>query len=170
MSKTLQIEVDPILCASQERSIVGELEYNKFKRINEDVESSSEPIKASLDFSRIGKFVVLTGRISGRLVLECSACLEPIDFPVDIDVKLAVIKDEALASLLPDGYEPCLIEGDRLTISDMVEDELVLVLPSIARHTVCPTALPTSSASKDFVLETEEKKNPFEALRSLKKN
>jgi len=170
MSKTLQIEVDPILCASQERNIVGQLEYSQLTRIQDDIESSSESIKADLTFSRIGKFVVLTGRIYSNLVLQCSACLESIDFPVDIDVKLAVINNEELLSLIPDGYEPCLIEGDHLMISHMVEDELVLVLPSIARHTSCPVDLPHSSASKDFVLEAEEKKNPFEALKSLKKN
>jgi len=170
MSKTLQIEVDPLLCANQQRNIVGELEYSQLTRIQDDVESSSEPIKADLTFSRIGKFVVLTGRISGNLMLQCAACLESMDFPVDIDVKLAVINNEGLLSLIPFGYEPCLIEGDELVISNVVEDELVLVLPSIAKHVNCPVELPKSSASKEFVLETEEKKNPFEALKSLKKN
>ncbi|MEY8194450.1 MAG: YceD family protein [Cycloclasticus sp.] len=170
MSKTLQIEVDPLLCANQERRIVGELEYGQLTRIQDDVEPSSGSIKADLTFSRIRKFVVLTGRISSNLVLQCAACLESMDFPVDIEIKLAVINNESFLSLIPDGYEPCLIEGDRLTISSVVEDELVLVLPDIARHAVCPVELPSSSASKDFVLETEEKKNPFEALKSLKKH
>ena len=170
MSKTLQIEVDPILCASQERNIVGELKYSQLTRIQDDVEPSSTPIKADLKFSRIGKFVVLTGRISCNLVLQCAACLELMDFPVDLDVKLAVINNEALLSLIPDGYEPCLIEGDHLMINHVVEDELVLVLPSIARHDNCPVELPHSSTSRDFVLEAEEKENPFEVLKSLKKH
>ena len=168
MNKSLQIEVDPLLCASQERVITGALPYVELKQIQADIDSSSLPIMVDLMFSRVGKFVVLTGRISADLVLQCAACLESMDFSVEIDVKLAVINDEARMSLLPDGYEPYLYEGDHLLMSDVVEAEVVLVFPSIARHEVCPVALPTSSASKDFVHETEKKKNPFEALNKLK--
>lgn len=170
MSKSLQIEVDPLLCASQERVITGGLPYEELKQIQGDIESSSLPIKVDLMFSRAGKFVVLTGRISANLVLQCAACLESMDFSVEIDVKLAIINDEALMTLVPDGYEPYLYEGDRLLMSDVVEAEVVLILPSIGRHEVCPVELPKSSASKDFVHETEKKKNPFEALEKLKLN
>jgi len=170
MTKTLQIEVDPPLCANQERNITGELAYDKLQQIQADIDASSSAIKADLTFSKVGKFVVLTGRISANLVLQCAACLELTNFPVDIDVKLAIINDEARMSLVPDDYEPYLYEGERLLISDVVEAEVVLVLPSIARHEVCPVELPKSSTSKDFTLETEKKKNPFEALEKLKLN
>lgn len=170
MTKTLQIEVDPSLCANQERNITGELSYDKLQQIQADIDKSSSAIRANLTFSRAGKFVVLTGRISANLVLQCAACLELTDFPVDIDVKLAIVNDEARMEMVPDDYEPYLYEGERLLMSDVVEAEVVLVLPSIARHEVCPVELPKSSTSKDFTLETEKKKNPFEALEKLKLN
>jgi len=91
MSKTLQIEVNPSLCASQERSVSGELPYAEMTRLQADIDPTSGPIKANVMFSRAGKFVVLTGRISGNLVLQCAACLELTNFPVDIDVNLAII-------------------------------------------------------------------------------
>jgi len=168
MSKTLQIDVNPSLCASQERSVSGELPYAEMTRLQQDIDPTSGPIEADVMFSRVGKFVVLTGRISGNLVLQCAACLELTNFPVDIDVNLAIIKDDSLVGLLPEGVEPYLLEDEHLLMSEIVESEVVLVLPSIARHDVCPIELPTSSTSKDFMPETEEKKNPFEALESLK--
>ncbi|MEO1889050.1 MAG: DUF177 domain-containing protein [Cycloclasticus sp.] len=170
MSKTLQIEVDPLLCASQERIITGQLPYGELKQIQQDIDVSSSPISVDLMFSRVGKFVVLTGRISSNLVLQCAACLELTDITVDIDVKLALINNEDRLSLVPDGYEPYLFEGDRLLMSDLIESEVVLVLPSIARHEVCPIELPSSSTSKDFMSEAEVKKNPFEALANFKKH
>lgn len=169
MPNTLQIEVSPPLCATQEREIVGELLYEELKQIQTDIEPSSSVIKADLLFSKVGKFVVLTGRISADLVLQCAACLEPVDFPVNIDVKLAIINDEEMVSLIPDEYEPYLYEGDRLLVSDVVEAEVTLMLPTIPRHDVCPIDLPKSSTSKGFILE-EEKKNPFEVLEKLKLN
>jgi uncharacterized protein len=168
MSKTLQIEVDPVLCGNQERHISGELRYEQLQQIQTDIDASSSPILAELMFSRVGKFVVLTGRISSNLVLQCAACLESMSFLVDIDLKLAVINDEALLGLIPTGYEPYLFDGDKLLINELVESEVVLMLPAIARHEVCPIELPTTSASKDFVLETDVKKSPFEVLESLK--
>jgi len=170
MSKTLKIEVNPILCANQERRICGELSYDKFQQIQQDVDSSSEPIKADVIFSREGKFVVLTGRIYGDLVLQCAACLEPTVFPVEIDVKLAITNNESRLSSAPDGYEPYLFEGESLWMNEVIESEVVLVIPSIARHDVCPVELPKSSTSKDFKLEVDVKKNPFEALEKLKKH
>jgi len=170
MTKTLQIEVDPSLCASQERIISGELVYKELKQIQADIDPSSSPIRAELTFGKVGKFVVLTGRISANLVLQCAACLELVDFPVDINVKLAIINDEARIGLITDDYEPYLYEGERLLISDVVEAEVVLVIPAIARHDVCPIELPKTSTSKDFTLETEKKKNPFEVLEKLKLN
>lgn len=170
MTKTLHIEVDPSLCASQERMISGELAYEELQQIQADINPSSSAIRADLTFGKVGKFVILTGRISANLVLQCAACLELVDYPVDIDVKLAIINDEARVSLLTDDYEPYLYEGERLLISDVVEAEIVLVIPTIARHDVCPIELPKSSTSKDFTLETEKKKNPFDALEKLKLN
>jgi uncharacterized protein len=169
MSKTLQIEVNPSLCASQERTIIGELPYIEMIRIKGDVDSSTQPIAVDLMFSKVGKFVVLSGRISGNLVLQCAACLELMEFSVDIDVKLAIINDEALINLLPEGVEPYLLEGEQLLMSELVESELVLVMPSIARHEICPIELPKSSTSKGFVLEAGKNKNPFEVLEGLKR-
>lgn len=170
MSKTLQIEVDPLLCASQERIVSGELSWSGLQRLKDIIDPSSEPIKAELSFTREGKFVVLMGRVSGDLVLQCAACLELLDFPIELSVKLAVISDESKVALLPDEYEPCLYNGERLLISDVVESELVLVIPTFARHDVCPTELPKDSTSDDFMLETEAKENPFKVLESLKKH
>ncbi|ORU91007.1 MAG: nucleic acid-binding protein [Cycloclasticus sp. symbiont of Poecilosclerida sp. N] len=169
MTKTLQIDVNPMLCASQERAIFGELKFDELKQIQQDIEPSSAPIIADVMFSKEGKFVVLTGRIAGDLVLQCAACLEPTVFKVDVDVKLAVINDEARLSLVPEGYEPYLFAGDSLLMSEVIESEVVMVLPSIARHEVCPVELPKNSTGKDFKLKTDVKKNPFEALGSLKK-
>lgn len=170
MSKTLQIEVDPLLCASQERVISGDLPYAELKHMQKDVDSSSSPIVVELMFSKVRKYIVLTGRISADLVVQCAACLELTDIKIDIDVKLALINREGLMDSVPDGYEPYLFEGEKLLMSELIEGEVVLMLPSIARHDVCPIELPNSSTSKDFMPETEVKKNPFEALAGFKKH
>jgi len=170
MSNTLQIEVDPFLCASQRRYFEGEVTYQQMPRLQEDIEASTKPLDAKLEFSKEGKFILLTARIKGTLVLQCAACLEEMDFPIDINVRLVLINDESLFGVLPEEYEPRVIEGDRVLLSSIVEDEIVLALPYIARHDVCPVELPMSSASDNFVIEKEVKTNPFKVLEDFKKN
>ncbi|PCI22724.1 MAG: nucleic acid-binding protein [Piscirickettsiaceae bacterium] len=170
MNKTLQIEIDPFLCASQGRMFDGQLGYQDMQRLQADVDPAMPDINIHMEFARKGKFIVLTGRIHGYLVLQCAACLGAIDFPIDIDLKLAVVNDEALLSLIPSGFEPHLFDGDKLLLSSIVEDELVLALPDIARHEVCSIELPRVSTSKDFVEEVDVKENPFKVLEGFKNN
>lgn len=170
MNKTLQIEIDPYLCADQRRVFSGKLMYQEMSRIHNDIDESTPDVQVDIEFAREGKFIVVTGRIQGYLVLQCAACLEALHFPIDIDVRLAVINDEALVTLIPKGFEPKIFDGEKLVLSELIEDELVLAMPDIARHDVCPVKLPNSSTSKDFVEELDVKENPFKALEGFKKN
>ncbi len=95
----MQIEVNPLLCASQERVILGELSYAELKQIQQDIAPSSSAITVELMFTKVRKFVVLTGRISSNLVVQCAACLELTDIEVDIDVKLALMMVTSLICL-----------------------------------------------------------------------
>lgn len=168
MSKTLQIEIDPYTCADQRRIFEGVVSVDNITRLEADIDSSTPDIKAVLEFAREGKFIVVMGRIRGYLVLQCAACLEAVDFSVDIDFKLAIINDDALIPLLPTDCEPKVYEGEKILLSDIVEDELVLAVPDIVRHEVCPIELPHSSTSKDFFEEVEVKVNPFKVLEGFK--
>ena len=103
-------------------------------------------------------------------MLQCAACLEAIDFPVDINLNLAIVKDDSLTAILPEGLDPKVVEDGRLMLSDVVEDELVLALPDIARHDKCPIELRKVSASTDFVEEVNVKVNPFKVLEGFKKD
>lgn len=170
MSNNIPTEIDPFLCADQNRRYELAFKADDFSRILDDLKDGSQPINAELEFSRDGKIIKLMGRIYGHLMLQCNACLEDIDFPVDIDVNLAIIRDEAMVELLDDDVDPCLLDEDNLSLKQVVEDELVIVMPYVARHDQCPTELPTTSKTDDFTLETDDKPNPFEALKDLKKH
>ena len=170
MNKSLKIAVDPYLCADQRREYAGTISYDEMERVQEHILSTTQPLNVELSFSKDRKFIVVIGRIYGDLVLECAACLGEVILPVDIAVRLAIINDEEKASLVPELYEPWLMDDDRLMLSQLIEDELLLELPVIARHTSCPVDLPHSSSSDDYVEETEIKENPFKVLEALKKH
>ncbi len=72
---------------------------------------------------------------------------------------------------IPPEYEQYIMESDKIRIPEMVEDEILLSMPQVAKHEAddCPVdrSLQTGNASEDTGSETE-RKNPFAVLKNLK--
>ncbi len=54
-----------------------------------------------------------------------------------------------------------------LDLRELIEDELLLALPIVPRHEVCPVPLVAPADAAELV---EEKPNPFAALAALKRS
>lgn len=101
-----------------------------------------------------------------RLPLECQRCLKPVDTPLDIARDfLFVHGEDAAAQLDADSEDDVLALTRSLDLHELIEDELLLALPLVPRHEVCPQ--PLHVPPSDEVLE--EKPNPFAALAALKR-
>ncbi len=105
--------------------------------------------------------------VQAELTLTCQRTLEPFGFPIELEVRLGLIASEADAAALPEGYEPLVAREEPSPLMDLVEDELILALPLIAKKPVGPE-------EPAFVFETEpapeSSASPFEALEALKSN
>ena len=108
------------------------------------------------------------GAITGVLHLTCQRCLEQLEFPVRIEFRSALVHSEIEAERLAEGYDPLLIEDDRLVVRDLVEDELLLALPGFPQHAEADCALPEYRAGTHEAA-VSEKPNPFAALADLKR-
>ena len=76
----------------------------------------------------------LRGTLHAEVDLLCQRCLASLRWPLAVPVQLGLVRSEAEASRLPDPYEPLLVTGPWLMLADVVEDELLLALPQVARH------------------------------------
>lgn len=112
----------------------------------------------------------LEGALQGVLHLTCQRCLGRMEFPLATTFRLALVYSEAEAERLAEGYEPLLLETDRLTVRDVVEDELLLALPDFPQHAADATCVVPEYREDEIAPATEEKPNPFAALASLKRN
>ncbi len=103
------------------------------------------------------------------LAMQCQRCLTPVVESVSAERDFLFVADEATAEALDEASD-----ADVLVISrdfdalSLVEDELILCLPLVPRHQVCPRQLPTQVADEAFE-EASERPNPFAALAALKK-
>ena len=99
-----------------------------------------------------------------QVSLECQRCLNPVDVPLKIVRNfLFVHGEDAAAQLDADTEDDVLAITRALDLRELIEDELLLAMPIVPRHDVCPDPL---AAADDALLE--EKPNPFAALASLK--
>ncbi len=129
-------------------------------------ESARSPggIQVSFEFvaSEYG-LPMLTGRLAARLGLECQRCLGAMEMLVELDLELLVdasdevVRESSLDTLYSDdGY---------IDMFDVIEDELILAIPLVARHDerACNHHWPTEAEDAAAVAE-----NPFAALRALR--
>ncbi len=113
--------------------------------------------------------VGLTLQADVNLVLQCQRCLTPVVEKVVAERDFIFVADETTAEAMDEDSE-----ADVLVISRdfdalaLVEDELILSLPLVPRHALCPQSLPDSVADADFAA-TSERPNPFAKLAALKK-
>jgi uncharacterized protein len=102
------------------------------------------------------------------VVLQCQRCLQPLDEAVHVDRHFRFVADEDTAAALDDEIEDeVLVLPKSLNLRDLVEDEMLLALPLVPRHDVCPEKIPMQFGDVEIV---EEKANPFASLALLRKD
>jgi uncharacterized protein len=90
--------------------------------------------------------------------------------PVSSTVRVALIETEAEMTRVPDDLEPVLAAGGRISIGELVEEELLLALPSVPLHSrgaECAVAPEAPVASDAEAQQTTQR--PFERLSELLK-
>lgn len=172
MRDRLPETIDTAPLKTSGREYRGSLPVLGMARLAEILRDTEVPdLQVSLYAGRdAGGVTCLQGQIEGSLHLTCQRCLERMEFPVKIDVRLALVHSAAEAERLAEAYEPLLVENERLVLRDVIEDELLLVVPSFPQHDAAEhCSLPEYREAEISVVE-EKKPNPFAALESLKRN
>ena len=172
MSVTLPESVDAWRMVSARRSFAGTLPISAMPRLCEALAGTEGTAEYALDFGR-DEFgtAYLDVRVKAPLTLLCQRTLEPFVLPMTVETRLGLIKAEREESALPPGSEPLLVSEDgRLNPSEVIEDELLLVLPLVPVNpdSTLPDEVvgPGPEESSDGEGRSD---NPFAVLRELKK-
>jgi len=111
-------------------------------------------------------WLLLTVRTQATLV--CQRCLGEVVVPIEVSRGFRFVATEAAAQEQDD-----LVEEDLLVISsafdlaELVEDEVLLALPLVPRHEVCPQPVIMAAADADFA-DVQNTPHPFAALAAIK--
>jgi uncharacterized protein len=109
-------------------------------------------------------------QLRAQLPMTCQRCLGQVLMPVEFDNSYRLVADEATAELEDEQCdEDLLVLSKQFDLRELLEDELLLELPLMPKHEVCPTEVKLASTDEDFKAALTQKPNAFAALGSLKK-
>ncbi len=150
------------------RSFFGTLPVAALPRLVASVAEPDGDIEYELDFGcdDLGNSS-LDVQVCARVTLLCQRSLELFHTELRAKTRLGLIKDERDEDALPATSEPLLVSGP-LRMEDVIEDELLLVLPLIpvAPGSEQKMAAWISTDGAEDAVDTEP--NPFAVLSRLK--
>ncbi|MDZ7754283.1 MAG: YceD family protein [Gammaproteobacteria bacterium] len=133
-------------------------------RVLSAVIDSSGEFAVRLEFGRdAANHAVIGGHLVGTVTLQCQRCLEPMAVKLEIRPHLGLCSSEAEAERLPEELEPLIVGDAPLSIRKLVEDEILLALPIVARHARSCREVPAA----DSEAPTRGARQPFRDLRKL---
>ena len=156
-------------------TIAGSDMLSKYERLAQEARglAADEP----LDWSALGElrsaqtgedqvWLHVTARVSMPLV--CQRCMGPMDVALDVSPSFRFVATEEIALAQDEeADEDVLVFSREFNLAALIEDELLMALPLIPRHEVCPTQVKLSVSDPGFEQAAVEKTNPFSALAKL---
>ena len=178
MSGRYTESIDPIGLAAQGRGFEGRLELANLPRLRPLIKEPYGDVEFSLHFAMDeGGIPCVHGEVKAVLVVECQRCMEDMELPVSSKIRLGIASSRAAVERMPDKYEPLLVGNGEISISSIVEDELILALPIVAMHKPedCKQwqdlrAGQNEQSSADVPTQDSGRKNPFAILAKLKED
>jgi uncharacterized protein len=110
--------------------------------------------------------------VDAPLMLICQRCLGPVASAQHVERSLRFVAGEQQAAELDAESEDDVLELTRaFDLKTLVEDELLLALPLVPRHEVCPPDAPACYAADEAdTAQEEEEPHPFGVLATLKRD
>ena len=138
------------------------------RRLADSVHKPDGEVRVELSFGhdQSGRPCV-RGTIEGTLELVCQRCLAGLPYRCDINVNLALVASEQGTEELQPGYEPLVVADTPLSLSELVEDELILALPFVPAHESSQCAVKERYRAR-VDLKGNSTSNPFRILGEVR--
>ena len=160
--------------------MAGSVAFKRMPRLAEMLCDGAGHADFSLGFGRdAGGQARVLGQITAKLVVLCQRCLEPMEVCVEREVRLALVGENDDLASLDAAYEPLLVGDEPVSLSGIVEDELILAMPNFSRHPRSKCEMPPGADAADVPDDSvpdddadtageSGEENPFSILESLK--
>ena len=172
MSKNLPTKIDPKRLAFQGSQLTGEITLKLMSRLLDSLHDGEGKVFIDWLFWLDDKQrPAVEGVLQAELFLVCQRCLQPMPWTIDTSIAWVFLNQQepSFEEETPAGYEPLSLINSQVSLITLIEDELILNLPIVARHTTCPTnEYQVSSMDEDKNEDKSLRENPFQVLSKLK--
>lgn len=168
MSGGLPARIEVSRAAAKGLSLEGQLPLKILNRVAGLLSDSSGAVSYRLSFGGDPRGAVrLQGLLTGEVKLTCQRCLKPMDWVFELPLALQLVRSEAEEAA---SQEDCLlVQDDALNPRELIEDELILALPSAPKHgDPAGCGAVAAQAVAGPAQEPEPVRRPFAELAKLK--
>jgi uncharacterized protein len=135
--------------ARDQATLQGQNSLHEFERLREEAFGLGDAALSALQVTWLaeGVWKALRGgaaetrlRLQARLEipLQCQRCLGPVQECLEVDREFLFVSTEAQAEELDDSSDvDVLVASKAFDLLELVEDELLMALPLVARHPEC---------------------------------
>lgn len=170
--------------AHEAATLEGQWATAELERLSQDLVPAVDAGPDTVRWSIQGREVQRTGaspRIwldvaaQVRVHLACQRCLTPVATTLEVARSFLFVPggEEQAAELDAELEDDVLPLARSLDVRELVEDELIMALPLVPRHEVCPISLPMGgdqppAADEGAQDASADRPHPFAALQALK--
>ena len=125
--------IDPRKFTDQGIQIEGQTSIGALPRLAEYRDPDNEMVTVALQFGRDeDERRRVTGTVSAHLTMPCQRCLEPVTYQINANVDLIMVWDQEQIKELPEHLDPMMVTEEKVPLSELLEEELLLALPLVA--------------------------------------
>jgi uncharacterized protein len=137
-------------------------------------QANGESVENAGETSKVKPQIWLHLTAHTTLPQTCQRCLAEVGTELEVNRSYRFVADEATAEAQDDDCEEDLLAISReFNLLELIEDELLMALPLVPMHDVCPVQPKMAVADADFEGDGEAvgagKPNPFAVLATLKR-
>jgi uncharacterized protein len=103
-------------------------------RVSHELSATDGEASGRVRFSRQLGQAVADLEVSAQPEVVCQRCMQAMRWPVNVKSRIALVSDYDAADRVPEGLEIFLVEADSVSVRDLVDEEVMLALPHVARH------------------------------------
>jgi uncharacterized protein len=166
--------IDPRKLANQGIVLEGQFHDQHLPRLAKAVAIIETPLSALVKFEiDEARAKVASGTLSISVSTVCQRCLDPVTVALSSEFAAQVIWSEDQLSNVPSDREPWIVVDKMASLNELLEDEILLALPSVNYHEngMCTgdTFLPEDERGNNEEDDQVVADNPFNILQQLKK-
>lgn len=171
LTGSLPKQVEYRKLARDRTRLAGDLSIVRLSRFADCLASYQGQVQVTLKFVKgKGATTRVVGDASTEVTVTCQYCLEEMKVPVEASINLLIVESTEALLALPQGQDGLVCETEYLELVDVFEDELIVNLPMVPKHTdgECPDvtgylcADPSEQTGEKAATETHR---PFAGLK-----